>query len=117
MYSWNRSPRAAQAEQQLRVVLPQLKEKTRLEFAGTPKETTGLTAVEAPSAADQFADTEDRNVTTTVSQAIRETDRVNFIVRAGLQWHKGGPVVILGPRFRMLFPLIIGLFGSLRRSF
>jgi hypothetical protein len=99
------SPWLRRPELQIRVVLPQLKERTHLEFAGTPQETTGLTATEAPSAGDPFADAEDRNVTAAVSQLLRDTNRVNFIVRAGLKWHSGGPVVILGPRFRMLFPL------------
>jgi hypothetical protein len=99
------SPPLLRPELQVRIVLPQLREKTLLEFSGTPRETGDLSAIQAPSVSDKFETTEDKNVTTTVSQLIRETDRVNFIVRAGLQWHHGGPVVILGPRFRMLFPL------------
>lgn len=90
---------------QLRVVLPQLKERTHLEFAGTPKETTSLNVTQAPAATDQFVDPGDRNITAGVSQFIRDTNRINFVVRAGLQWHQGGPVVILGPRFRVQFPL------------
>jgi hypothetical protein len=92
-------------EVQVRVVLPQLREKTHLEISGTPKETDYLSATQAPSVTDQFENPGDKNITTTVSQFIQKTDRVNFVVRAGLQWHQGGPVVILGPRFRMLFPL------------
>ena len=99
------SPWLHRADLQIRVVLPQLKERTHLEIAGTPKETTSLNVTQAPAATDKFENPGDQNVTTAVSQQIKQTDRVHFIMRAGLQWHKGGPVVILGPRFRMLFPL------------
>ena len=99
------TPWLHRADLQIRVVLPQLKERTHLEIAGTPKETTSLNVTQAPAATDKFENPGDQNVTTAVSQQIKQTNRVNFIMRAGLQWHKGGPVVILGPRFRMLFPL------------
>jgi hypothetical protein len=99
------SPWLHRADLQVRVVLPQLKERTHLEISGTPKETTSLNVTQAPAATDQFENPGDQNVTTAVSQQIKKTNRVNFIMRAGLQWHKGGPVVILGPRFRILFPL------------
>ena len=90
---------------QVRIILPQLKERTHLEFAGTPKETTSLNVTQAPAATDQFTNPGDKNVTAGVSQFIRDTNRVSFVMRAGLQWHQGGPVVILGPRFRVQFPL------------
>jgi len=99
------SPMLIRPDLQIRIVLPQLKEKTHLEFAGTPKETTSLNVTQAPAATDQFTNPGDKNVTAGVSQFIHDTNRVSFVVRAGLQWHQGGPVVILGPRLRVQFPL------------
>ncbi|HTP05484.1 MAG TPA: hypothetical protein VMM54_10070, partial [Nitrospirota bacterium] len=99
------SPMLIRPDLQIRIVLPQLKERTHLEFAGTPKETTSLNVTQAPAATDQFTNPGDKNVTAGVSQFIRDTNRVSFVVRAGLQWHQGGPVVILGPRLRVQFPL------------
>jgi hypothetical protein len=98
------SPMLLRPEVQVRIVLPQLREKTHLEISGTPKETDYLSATQAPATTEQF-ENPDKNVTAGVTQIVQKTDRVNFIVRAGLQWHKGRPVLILGPRFRMLFPL------------
>ena len=99
------SPMLLRPDLQVRVVLPQLKEKTHLEFAGTPKETSSLNVTQAPSAINQFENPGDKSFTAGVSQFIRDTNRVSFVMRAGLQWHQGGPVVILGPRFRVQFPL------------
>ncbi|HUI68013.1 MAG TPA: hypothetical protein VL087_07370 [Nitrospirota bacterium] len=98
------SPLLIKPDVQVRIVLPQLKELTHLEFAGTPKETTILSPTQAPATTDQFTNP-DKSFTAGVSQFLRDTKRVNFVVRAGLQWHQGGPVVILGPRLRILFPL------------
>jgi hypothetical protein len=105
VYLEHESPMLIRPDLQVRIVLPQLKERTHLEFAGTPKETTSLNVTQAPAATDQFTNPGDKNVTAGVSQYIRDTNRVNFVVRAGLQWHQGGPVVILGPRLRVQFPL------------
>ncbi len=99
------SPMVIRPDLQVRIVLPQLKEKTHLEFAGTPKETSSLNVTQAPSAINQFENPGDKSFTAGVSQFLRDTKRVNFVLRAGLQWHGGGPVVILGPRFRVQFPL------------
>jgi hypothetical protein len=99
------SPLLIRPDLQVRIVLPQLKERTHLEFAGTPKETTSLNVTQAPAATDQFTNPGDKSFTAGVSQFLRDTHRVNFVLRAGLQWHQGGPVVILGPRLRLQFPL------------
>ncbi len=105
VFAEHESPLLRRPELQVRIVLPQLKEKTHLEFSGTPKDTADLSATQAPSATDQFENPTEKNVAATVSHFFQDTKRVNFVVRAGLQWHKGGPVVILGPRLRLLFPL------------
>jgi hypothetical protein len=99
------SPMLLRPDLQVRIVLPQLREKTHIEFAGTPRETSSLNATQAPSQINQFDAPGEKNFTTAVSQFIKDTERVNFVVRAGLQWHSGGPVAIVGPRFRILFPL------------
>jgi hypothetical protein len=99
------SPMQRRPEVDVRVVLPQLREKTHLEFAGTPRNASNLSATQAPSAIDQYENPSQSNFAATISQFFKQTHRVNFVMRAGLQWHNGGPVVILGPRLRLLFPL------------
>jgi hypothetical protein len=105
MFLEHESPMQLRPDLQIRIVLPQLREKTHLEFSGTPKETSITNPTQVPSTIDQFQNPGDKSFTASVAQYLRDTNRVNFVVRAGLQWHQGGPVVILGPRFRMLFPL------------
>ena len=92
-------------DMQLRLVLPQLREKTRLEISGAPKEDPGFSAIQSADTRDQVTTPDQGNVTTAVHYQVRETAQQNFTVRAGLKFHSGGPAVVLGPRFRVLFPL------------
>jgi hypothetical protein len=102
----DKSPAVLKPELQVRIVLPQLREKTRLEISGVPSETPDLSAIESSSpASDQFTTTGERNVTTSVNYLFRETAQENFIVRAGIKFHRGAPVTLVGPRYRVLFPL------------
>ncbi len=92
---------------QVRVVLPQLREKTHLVISGAPKEDNEFSAVNSRTTAetDQFASTgEDRNVTTALHYVPLETFKQNFAIRAGLKLHRARPAVLLGPRYRILLP-------------
>ena len=105
MFLEHESPFLHRPEIDVRVVLPQLQQKTHLEFSGTPKNAADLSATQAPSTIDQFENPSQKNFTTSISQFFKQSDKVNFVMRGGLQWHGGGPEVILGPRFRLLVPL------------
>ena len=48
---------------------------------------------------------EERNVTAAVERTFLDTIQQNFMVRTGLKLHKGRPMVTLGPRYRLTFPL------------
>jgi len=92
------------ADQEVRIVLPQLREKTHLVISGTPKEDNQFSAINTNSTTDQLT-TGDSNVTTALHYQVRETASQNFIVRAGLKLHKRKPAITLGPRYRVLIPL------------
>jgi hypothetical protein len=44
-------------------------------------------------------------VSAALEQTVRQTAQDSFTVRAGLQLHSGKPTLMLGPRYRVLFPL------------
>jgi hypothetical protein len=90
---------------EVRLVLPQLREKTHLIISGMPKEENEFSAVQSHSATDSLVNTQERNVTAAVHYVSRETAQESFIVRAGLKLHHGSPAIMLGPRYRVLFPL------------
>ena len=93
------------ADYEIRIVLPQLRQKTHLVFAGTPKETTDFSAVNTNTQSDEITSTEQQNVTAAVHQTLLDTAQQNFIMRAGAKLHNYRPVVLLGPRYRVLLPL------------
>ncbi len=90
---------------QFRMVLPQLREKTHLVFSGAPPEAPEFSAVQSNSESDQISTGEERNLSASVHRTVRETARDSIIMRAGLRLHQGKPGVMLGPRYRILFPL------------
>lgn len=93
------------ADYQVRMILPQLREKTKLVLSGSPKEESEFSALRSSYEYEQITTTEERNVTAALYQTVRETARDSFIIRAGLQMHSGRPAIVLGPRYRILFPL------------
>lgn len=99
------SPFVRKQDLQMRFVLPQLREKTRLVLAGTPKDDREFPAVDANIPSDRLAAGDDRNVSAAVHQTMRESAKSSLVLRAGLQFHSGGPMLLLGPRYRILFPL------------
>ncbi len=90
----------------LRLVLPQLRKKTRLVIAGDP--TTDTEATSLPSTVPpetQPGPLTSRNVGGALQYFPVESDRSNFSLRAGVKLHNSKIALLLGPRYRYLLPL------------
>jgi hypothetical protein len=90
---------------QVRLILPQLRKKTRLVFSGSPRETRDFSAVTLDAQREQVLSTEDPNVSAAVHQTFFESAKQNFIIRTGARLHDMRPLLTFGPRYRVLFPL------------
>ncbi len=99
------SPMVRKPDLEVRIVLPQLKEKTHLVFSGRPNEGPDFSALQSNTQSDQVTTGEERNVSAAVHQTFLDTAQQNFILKAGMRLHKTRPVVTLGPRYRVLFKL------------
>jgi hypothetical protein len=87
----------------LRLVLPQLRKKTRLVISGDPK--ADEDALAAQSGGAQLAKSTESNLTTALQYFPVETKRSNFSLRAGVKLHNGKIALLAGPRYRYLLPL------------
>jgi hypothetical protein len=87
----------------LRLVLPQMRHKTRLVISGDPNMDIETTSPQ-PGGTSTAKGT-DRNLTTSLQVAPVETKYSNFSIRAGLKFHNGQLTVLGGPRYRYLIPL------------
>jgi hypothetical protein len=106
MFFQEGSPFYHKPDLQVRIVLPQLKEKWHLVFAGTPKENTDFSAVTSGAAEEQTSTTAgDQRAVAALDRTFLETAQQNFMVRAGFRLHNYKPVVVLGPRYRVSFPI------------
>jgi hypothetical protein len=100
------TPMDMDPEFQLRVILPQLREKTRLVITGTPaRDRNQVSALETDPEQEQLSYYQERNFTAGVEQTIRESLKDSFLLRAGLRFHSGRPGLLIGPRYRILIPL------------
>ena len=86
----------------LRLVLPQLRHKTRLVISGDPNADVDLPSSQPGPPATQLAKGPDRNVTTALQVVPLDTKRSNFSIRAGVKLHDGKLELLLGPRYRYL---------------
>ena len=88
----------------LRLVLPQLRHKTRLVISGDPTADIDVISPQpgASAATQPAAVPSERSVTTALQFVPLETKRSNFSIRAGVKLHKGKPELMLGPRYRYL---------------
>jgi len=86
----------------LRLVLPQLRHKTRLVISGDPSVDIDATATAPGSATAQPAKGPDKSVTTALQVVPLETKRSNLSIRAGLKFHSGKLEFLIGPRYRYL---------------
>ena len=86
----------------LRLVLPQLRHKTRLVISGDQNEELETAASQPATPASQLAKGLEKSVTTALQFVPLETQRSNFSVRAGVKFHNGKLEMLLGPRYRYL---------------
>jgi hypothetical protein len=86
----------------LRLVLPQLRHKTRLVISGDPNEDVESSTAQPGTAATQLAKGLERSVTSALQFVPVDTKRSNFSVRAGVKFHSGNFELLLGPRYRYL---------------
>ncbi len=110
MFLESRSDLIRKSDFQVRIILPQLREKTHLILSGTPREETNFSPLQTNSSVDPAATSDERNVTAAVQQTFLETLKHSFAVRAGLKLHDQKPVMMLAPRYRLLLPLDIWTF-------
>jgi hypothetical protein len=88
----------------IRLAMPEFERKTHLIISGEPRNTESANAP-AQTAGERFGATDQRSLTTAVHYIFRSTAQENFFVRTGLQFSNLSPVVLLEPRYRVLFPL------------
>jgi hypothetical protein len=100
-----RAPLYRKPDMQVRFILPQLRKKTRLVFSGSPRETRDFSSVTLDAQREQIPSEEDPNVSAAVHQTFFESAKQNFIIRTGAKLHDFRPVLMFGPRYRVLFPL------------
>jgi len=89
----------------LRMVLPQLRKKTRLVISGDPNVDVDATTSPPGATGTQLAKGQEKIVTTQLQYFPLETKRSNFSIRAGVKLHDGKLAVLAGPRYRYLIPL------------
>ncbi len=95
-------------DMQVRIALPQLREKTHLIISGVPKEETVFSATQAHAPTDQTVSPSERNVTTTVEYVQRQTPETSFILRTGVKFSTHGADLTLGPRYRVSYNFASG---------
>ncbi len=89
----------------IRIILPQLRRKTRLVFSGSPsKERTDFSAIgnetDSPTTEGQEGD-----VVAGVQEMLLDTIKNNLSIRVGVRLHNKKPMLVFGPRYRVLLPL------------
>jgi hypothetical protein len=89
----------------LRLVLPQMRKKTRLVISGDPKVDVDATSPQPGVPAPNPAKPSEANLTTMLQYVPVETKKSNFSIRAGVKLHQGHFSVLVGPRYRYLIPL------------
>ncbi len=88
----------------LRLALPELERKTHLVFSAEPAQPANNVNAPVQTAEERFGQSEQRNLTTAIQYIFRTTPQENFFVRTGVQFSKLSPVILLEPRYRVLFP-------------
>ena len=86
----------------LRLVLPQLRHKTRLVISGDPNVDVDSTTAQPGTPGTQLAKGLERSVTSALQFVPLDTKRSNFSIRAGVKFHSGKFELLLGPRYRYL---------------
>lgn len=96
---WDTNP-----EIDLRLVLPQMKKKTRLIISGSPSDDFENRLVQPGATGGTDQRHEERKVTTALQYFFQSTDRMNISMRVGAQLKQGSPVLFAGPRYRYFCP-------------
>jgi len=100
------SPSYIRPDLQVRIVLPQLRDQWHLVFAGTPKETTDFSAVQTGAPEGETAGTAgEKQAVAALDRTFLQSAQQNFSVRTGFRLSNFKPVVLVGPRYRVTFPL------------
>jgi len=89
----------------LRLVLPQMRKRTRLVISGDPNVDVEATPSQPGGPGTNLAKAPERNLTTSLQYVPVETLKSNFSIRAGLKFSNGKFEVLAGPRYRYLIPL------------
>jgi hypothetical protein len=87
----------------IRIILPQLRRKTRLVLSGTSKERSDFSALEADP--EKTASGGGRERSAGVEQTLFDDLSSNLSIRAALRIHDRKPSLTYGPRYRLLLPL------------
>lgn len=86
----------------LRLVLPQLRHKTRLVISGDPNADIDPASSQPGTPATQLAKGQEKSVTSALQFFPLDTKRSNLSIRAGVKFHEGKLNLMLGPRYRYL---------------
>jgi hypothetical protein len=89
----------------IRLALPQLEKKAHIILSAEPAETPSNTPASPSIAGDRIGPKDERNVTTALHYVLRTTPEENFVVRSGLQFSHGTPVLFVAPRYRYFYPI------------
>jgi hypothetical protein len=88
----------------LRLALPQLEKKTHLVLSAEPAQPANDVNAPVQTAGERFGQSEQRNLTTAIHYLFRSTAQESFFMRTGIQFSKLSPVILVEPRYRVLFP-------------
>lgn len=99
------SPLFRKPDFRVRVVLPQMRERTHIVLSGSPRQGSEFSAIESSSETEELQSAEERKASAAVQQTFFENASQNFSIRAGLKLHDNKPVGALGPHYRILFPV------------
>jgi hypothetical protein len=94
----------ARPDYELRLVLPQMRRKTRLVISGDMWSDGGATDP-AGRPLDSVIHPENRDVTTSLQLVLPSHTRHSTTVRGGFRYHDGKFILYIGPRYRYLLPI------------
>lgn len=86
----------------LRLRLPQLQQKAHLVFESEPLVATRGAPPPLGTTGAQVTPNDERNLAAALHYFLRKTPEESIIIRTGVQFSKGQPVLFLGPRYRKL---------------
>ncbi len=94
----------------VRLSLPQLEKKAHLVVSAESPEPVTSTPTPAGTTTDRVGKTDERNLSTAFHYIFRDTERQNSIIRTGLLFSHGSPVLFISPRYRYFAPFATWAF-------